>query len=163
MVVIPDESSVARRRDGAAAALRGAGLRLTAPRRLVLEVVRGSNAHPSAEAVHQMVRSRLPRVSLGTVYRNLRLLVAQGLVKELRGPHTRFDCNLSDHHHFTCLACGRIGAVAGPLTERYSRGLVSRVASSGGFSVTHHRIEFYGRCAACRRKGRGRAVRRPPP
>jgi hypothetical protein len=29
--------------------------------------------------------------------------------------------------------------------------------------VTHHRIEFYGRCAACRRKGRGRAARRPPP
>ncbi|HKA61650.1 MAG TPA: Fur family transcriptional regulator [Methylomirabilota bacterium] len=162
MVLIPDESPVARRRVGAAAALRGVGLRLTAPRRLVLEVVRGSNAHPTAEAVHQMVRCRLPRVSLGTVYRNLRVLVAQGLVKELPGPHTRFDCNLSDHHHFICLACGRITDVAGALTERYSRPLVSRVASSGGFSVTHHQIEFYGRCATCRRKGR-RAVRRPPP
>ena len=163
MTVIPDKVPVGRRRDGTAAALRGAGLRLTTPRRLVLEVVRGSDTHPTAEAVHQMVRCRLPRVSLGTVYRNLRLLVAQGLVKELPGPHTRFDCNLSEHHHFTCLACGRIADVAGPLTERYSRALVSRVASSGGFSVTHHRIEFYGRCAACRRKGRGRAARRPPP
>jgi len=156
-----------RGHDGASAALRGVGLRLTGPRRLVLEVVRGSDAHPTAEAVHQMVRCRLPRVSLGTVYRNLRLLVAQGLVKELPGPHTRFDCNLSEHHHFTCLACGRIADVAGPLTEPHSRALVSRVASSGGFSVTHHRIEFYGRCAACRRKGRrkgrGRATRRPPP
>ena len=160
---IPDKSSVARRRNGASAALRAVGLRLTGPRRLVLEVVRGSDAHPTAEAVHQMVRCRLPRVSLGTVYRNLRLLVAQGLVKELPGPHTRFDCNLSEHHHFTCLACGRIADVAGPLTEPHSRALVSRVASSGGFSVSHHRIEFYGRCAACRRKGRGRAARRPPP
>ena len=167
MTIVPDKSPVARRRDGASAALRGVGLRLTGPRRLVLEVVRGSDAHPTAEAVHQMVRCRLPRVSLGTVYRNLRLLVAQGLVKELPGPHTRFDCNLSEHHHFTCLACGRIADVAGPLTEPHSRALVSRVASSGGFSVTHHRIEFYGRCAACRRKGRrkgrGRAARRPPP
>jgi Fur family transcriptional regulator, peroxide stress response regulator len=145
-----------------AAALRGVGLRLTGPRRLVLEVVRGSDAHPTAEAVHQMVRRRLPRVSLGTVYRNLRLLVTQGLVKELPGPHTRFDRNLSEHHHFTCLACGRIADVAGPLTERHSRAIVSRVASSGGFSVTHHRIEFYGRCAACRRETAGgpRAVRR---
>ena len=67
-----------------------------------------------------MVRCRLPRVSLGTVYRNLRLLVAQGLVKELRTPHTRFDGNLSEHHHFTCLACGRISDVAGPLTEPHS-------------------------------------------
>ena len=163
MRIIPDKSPAARRREGASAALRGVGLRLTDPRRLVLEVVRGSNAHPTAEAVHQMVRRRLPRVSLGTVYRNLRLLVAQRLVKELPGPHTRFDCNLSEHHHFTCLVCGRIADVAGPLTEPHSHALVSRVASSGGFSVTHHRIEFYGRCAACRRKGRGRAARRPPP
>src|SRR5262249_55352092 len=162
MTIIPDKGAVARRRDGASAALRGVGLRLTGPRRLVLEAVRGGDAHPTAEAVHQMVRRRLPRVSLGTVYRNLRLLVAQGLVKELPGPHTRFDCNLSEHHHFTCLHCGRIADVAGPLTEPHSRALVSRVASSGGFSVSHHRMEFYGRCGACRRKGRGRAARPGP-
>jgi len=163
MRITPDKDEGGRRGDGAAAALRGVGLRLTGPRRLVLEVVRASDAHPTAEAVHQMVRRRLPRVSLGTVYRNLRLLVAQGLLKELAGPQTRFDCNLSEHHHFTCLACGRIVDVPGPLTERHSRALVSWVASSGGFSVTHHRIEFYGRCAACGKEGRGKAARRPPP
>ena len=143
-------------------ALRGAGLRLTRPRRLVLEMVRGTDAHPTAEAVHQVVRRRLPRVSLGTVYRNLRLFVDVGLLKELPGPHARFDGNLRDHHHFTCLACGRIADVDGPLTEPHSRALIGRVASSRGFSVTHHRIEFYGRCAACRKKRAGRA-RRPPP
>jgi Fur family peroxide stress response transcriptional regulator len=163
MRITPDDRVAGRRRDGAAAALRGVGLRLTGPRRLVLEVVRASDTHPTAEAVHQMVRSQLPRVSLGTVYRNLRLLVAQGLVKELAGPQARFDCNLSEHHHFTCLACGRIADVAGPLTARHSRVLLNRVASAGGFSVTHHRIEFYGRCAACRKKGRGKTTRRPPP
>lgn len=163
MAIIPDKSSGARKRDGTASALRGVGLRLTAPRQLVLEAVRGSDAHPTAETVHQMVRCRLPRVSLGTVYRNLRLLVGQGLLKELPGPHTRFDGNLSEHHHFTCLACGRISDVAGPITEHHSRALMSRVASSGGFSVTHHRIEFYGRCAACRRKARGKTARRPVP
>jgi len=160
MRIIPDKNSGAARRDGASAALRGVGLRLTGPRRLVLEVVRGSDAHPTAEAVHRLVRRRLPRVSLGTVYRNLRLLVAQGLVKELLGPHARFDCNLSEHHHFTCLVCGRIADVDGPLTEPHSRALMSRAASSGGFTVTHHRIELYGRCAACERRGRGRAARR---
>jgi len=163
MRITPEKDARGRRGNGAATALRGVGLRLTGPRRLVLEVVRASDAHPTAEAVHRMVRSRLPRVSLGTVYRNLRLLVAQGLVKELAGPQTRFDCNLSEHHHFTCLGCGRIVDVPGPLTERHARTLVSRVASSGGFSVTHHRIEFYGRCAACRKKGRAKTGRRPPP
>src|SRR5262245_50548168 len=113
------------------AALRNVGLRLTGPRRVVLEVVRGTESHPTAGAVHRMVRRRLPRVSLGTVYRNLRLLVAQGLVKEVPGPYARFDGNTSEHHHFTCLGCGRIADVAGPLTEPHSRALMSLVAAQG--------------------------------
>src|ERR1700730_10581638 len=103
-----------------ATTLRAHGLRLTGPRRLVLDVVPATESHPTAEWVHRMVRRRRPRVSLGTVYRNLRLLVAQGLVKELPGPHTRSDGKLSEHHHFTCLACGPISDVPGPATEPHS-------------------------------------------
>ncbi len=150
------------KKDSAAAfadALRTRGLRLTGPRRVVLEVVRGTDSHPTASVIHQMVRRRLPRVSLGTVYRNLRLLVSQGLVKELPGPHARFDGNVSHHHHFTCLGCGRIVDIAGTLTEPHSRALCGRVAAQGGFSVSHHRIEFYGRCLDCRKEG-ARAKRR---
>ena len=71
----------------AEAALRDRGLRLTGPRHAVLEVVRGAESHPTAEEVHGLVRRRLPGVSLGTVYRNLRLLVGAGLLKELPGPY----------------------------------------------------------------------------
>jgi Fur family transcriptional regulator, peroxide stress response regulator len=150
--------------DGAETSLRARGLRLTGPRRVVLDVVRSTESHPTAEWVHRMVRRRLSRVSLGTVYRNLRLLVAEGLVKELAGPHARFDGNVSDHHHFTCLGCGRITDVDGPTTEPQSRALCGRVAAEGGFSVTHHRIEFYGRCPACQRRAGGKArCRRPMP
>ena len=153
----PDKPEPAAR---LAEALRARGLRLTGPRRVVLEVVRATDSHPTAERVHEMVRRRLPRVSLGTVYRNLRLLVTEGLVKELPGPHTRFDGNVSDHHHFTCLGCGRIVDVAGTLTEPHSRALCGRVAAQAGFSVSHHRIEFYGRCLECQKKGpRGRSAR----
>ena len=141
-------------------ALRTRGLRLTGPRRVVLEVVRGTDSHPTAERVHEMVRRRLPRVSLGTVYRNLRLLVAQGLVNELPGPHARFDGNVSDHHHFTCLGCGRIADVAGTMTEPHSRALCLRVAAQSGLSVSHHRIDFYGRCPECREGVRGKPARR---
>lgn len=148
--------------EGAEHSLRARGLRLTGPRRVVLDVVRSTESHPTAEWVHRMVRRRLPRVSLGTVYRNLRLLVAEGLVKELAGPHARFDGNVSEHHHFTCLGCGRIIDVDGPATEPHSRALCGRVAAEGGFSVTHHRIEFYGRCPGCRRRAAGRTRRRRP-
>ena len=148
--------------EGAESAIRARGLRLTGPRRVVLDVVRATESHPTAEWVHRMVRRRLPRVSLGTVYRNLRLLVAEGLVKELAGPHARFDGNVTEHHHFTCLGCGRITDVDGPTTEPHSRALCGRVAAEGGFSVTHHRIEFYGRCPGCQRRAGGKARRRRP-
>jgi Fur family peroxide stress response transcriptional regulator len=162
MTIIPKYERRPATAGGSDAALRKAGLRLTEPRRLVLEVVRGTGAHPTAEAVHRQVRRRLPCVSLGTVYRNLRLLVAQGLVKELPGPHARFDGNTSEHHHFTCLGCGRITDIEHPLTGPQARALLSRVAAGQGFSVTHHRIEFYGRCPGCRRKPARRPARRRP-
>jgi len=157
MTIIPKNSH------GVDAALRRVGLRLTGPRRAVLEIVQGTESHPTAEAVHRMVRRRLPRVSLGTVYRNLRLLVTEGLVKELPGPHARFDGNASEHHHFTCLGCGRMVDVAAPLTEPHSRALCRRVGAHAGWSVAYHRIEFYGRCAACRMKSKRPARRRRPP
>jgi len=166
MAIIPKNGRgrASRAVEGASTrALRDRGLRLTGPRRVVLEVVRATDSHPTAEAVHRMVRRRLPRVSLGTVYRNLRLLVAEGLVKELPGPHARFDGNTTDHHHFTCLGCGVIVDVAGPATEPHSRALCRRVATQGGFTVVHHRIEFSGRCARCRAAApRARRATRPP-
>jgi len=131
--------------------LRARGLRLTEPRRLILEVVRASAAHPSAAVVYARVRRRLPRVSLGTVYRNLRMLAAQGLLRERAdGTGLRFDGNTAPHDHFTCVVCGRIFDV-----PPQGRGAVAaaRVASTTGFEVLDHRVEFYGRCAACRRRG----------
>ena len=132
------------------AALRAVGLRLTGPRRVILEVLRGTESHPTAEWVHRLVRRRLPRVSLGTVYRNLRLLVAEGLAAEIPGPHARFDANLDAHHHFTCVACGRIVDVAGPLAEPQAEALRVRIAARTGLAITHHRIELFGRCPQCR-------------
>src|ERR1043166_8770352 len=100
---------------GGADALRAAGRRLTRARRIILEVVRASEAHPSAAVVYRAVRRRLPRVSLATVYRNLRMLAADGLLSERAdAAGMRFDGNTADHDHFTCVACGRIYDVPAP-------------------------------------------------
>ena len=128
-------------------ALRAGGLRSTGPRRLILEVVRGTDAHPSAAWVHERVRRRWPSVSLATVYRNLRQLVDAGLlVERLDATGSRFDGNTSPHHHFTCTSCGRIFDLAEPSDCVVD----ARIARRAGFEVTRRRIEFYGRCAACR-------------
>ena len=143
--------------------LRRRGLRLTEPRRLILELVRGTDLHPTAEWVYRRVRRRLSRVSLGTVYRNLRLLVDEGIVKELPGTvgrhagKARFDGNTSVHHHFTCSNCGGIHDLAEPVDPSLDR----RMAARTGFSISHHRIEFYGRCLVCQaRQGPRRRARK---
>jgi len=131
--------------------LHARGLRLTRPRRLILDVVRASDAHPTAALVYRRVRRRLPRVSLATVYRNLRVLAAEGFLAERA--HTgglRFDGNTGPHNHFTCLVCGRIYDVPARI-ERSGR---RRVAARIGFEVLDHRTEYYGRCGACRRRRR---------
>lgn len=134
--------------------LAGRGLRLTGPRRLILAVLRDTDTHPTAEWVHAAVRRRLPRVSLATVYRNLRLLARQGLLTEIQaGPSIRFDARIHRHHHFTCSSCERIFDLDEPVSAR----LDAQVAARTGFRVSHHRIEFYGVCGGCL----GRGHRRP--
>jgi len=129
------------------AALRARGLRLTHPRRIILEVVLGTDVHPSAAFVHAEVRRRLPRVSLGTVYRNLRRLAAEGLVQERTEPEgLRFDGNLAPHDHFTCVACGRVFDVP-------RRRVAPPPLPASGLQILSHRTEFLGRCGACRRSG----------
>jgi Fe2+ or Zn2+ uptake regulation protein len=138
-------------------ALRAGGLRSTGPRRLILDTVRGTDVHPPAAWVYRRVRRRLPSVSLATVYRNLRQLVDAGLlVERLDATGSRFDGNTSPHHHFTCVACSRIF----DLTEPFDCVVQARIAERAGFEVTQHRIEFYGRCAACRPSTRRSPQRR---
>lgn len=137
--------------------LRARGLRLTRPRHLILDVVRASDTHPTAAFVYRRVRRRLPRVSLATVYRNLRMLAAEGLLAERAdAAGMRFDGNSSPHDHFTCLACGRIYDVP----ARSERSLRPRIATRPGFEVLDHRTEYYGRCGPCRRHRGGSPANR---
>src|SRR4030095_4817835 len=138
MRIIPRKGEGAKATDAApapeasASALAERGLRLPGPPRVVLEVVRGTGSHPTAEWVHRMVRRRLPRVSLGTVYRNLRLLVAeghQGGVGTAR-PLRRQRVPASSLH--LSLGCGRICDVDGPTTAPHSRALCGGGAPRGG-------------------------------
>jgi Fur family ferric uptake transcriptional regulator len=132
---------------GGAEALRATGKRLTRARRLILDVVGASEAHPSAAMVYRDVRRRLPRVSLATVYRNLRMLAAEGLLTERAdAAGLRFDGNTADHDHFTCVTCRRIYDVPAAGT-RLAIGPVP-----AGFEVLSQRTEFYGRCGRCQRR-----------
>jgi len=113
----------------------------------ILRLVKGMTSHPTADCVYEEVRREIPNISLGTVYRNLRLLQQEGKILELdlAGTISRFDGNVQDHYHFRCEQCGRIFDVDRPV-DREIDSLVSRKM---GFKVSYHRLEFRGLCKDC--------------
>jgi Fe2+ or Zn2+ uptake regulation protein len=130
--------------EGAAASPR----RDTRQRALVYEIVAASPSHPTAEWVYAQARRRMPRISLGTVYRNLQVLAREGKIRAIDawGKTTRYDADLSNHHHFVCTQCGAIRDVPKPSGEDDR---LRQLFSIPGFTITGHRLEFEGRCAQC--------------
>jgi Fur family ferric uptake transcriptional regulator len=125
--------------------------RITSQRRIILEELRQSRNHPTADEVYQAVRRRLPRISLGTVYRNLELLSQSGeLVKiESAGGQRRFDGQDGFHHHVHCTVCGRVE----DLYLQPDPALEEKVQSLSGYDVRGQRVEFRGVCPSCRESG----------
>lgn len=111
--------------------------------------LRSTDSHPTAaQILAGLSTTPGPRISLATVYRNLDLLVAEGEVREVaceRGP-TRYDGNLSPHHHFSCQVCGRIVDV----DLDTPRGLLGRLERTHGLHADRVSITFHGHCEACK-------------
>ena len=122
-------------------------LRRTKQKEAILEVLRDTTSHPTADWVYNEVRKEIPNISLGTVYRNLRLLCESGEILELDlcGTLARFDARQDNHYHFRCEKCGRVFDVDLPVDEEIDR----RAALKTGFEVSFHRLEFRGVCKNC--------------
>ena len=139
--------------------LRNQGRRLTKQRLAILDVLRSTTSHPDAYWIYEQVRRDIPNVSLGTIYRSLNVLRDLDLVKELAhgDQHSRYDGNVSDHGHVTCLRCGRIVDVTAP----QGNGNLSRsVEEESGFEIRNVRLEFEGICPACQESEQRRTTAR---
>jgi Fur family transcriptional regulator, peroxide stress response regulator len=122
-------------------------MRMTRQRRLILEALRKDNIHPTADIVYEMVRRQIPRISLGTVYRNLEILTALGEIQtlELSGSQKRYDGIAHKHYHIRCLHCGRVDdAPIAPLNR-----LEDDLYESTVYTIMGHRLEFIGLCPEC--------------
>jgi len=120
--------------------------RMTRQRAVILEELRKSCSHPTADEIYACVRARLPHISLGTVYRNLELLAENGEVMKLEhaGSLRRFDGNMQPHRHVRCSFCGRVADVFVHETAPDVEGL-----TVPGFTITGARVEYEGICAEC--------------
>ncbi|MCX5998260.1 MAG: transcriptional repressor [Chloroflexi bacterium] len=121
--------------------------RKTKQREAILRVLKGTTCHPTADWIYEQVRREIPSISLGTVYRNLKLMEQEGEIMDLETPGTvnRFDGNSMNHYHFRCQACGRVFDIDEPVDD----GLDERVSRRTGFKVKYHRLEFAGICQEC--------------
>ena len=122
--------------------------RNTHQRAEVLNAVRNRHDHPCAEDIYLQLRESDPRISRGTVYRNLNLLSKNGDVNHIKVPGTerdRFDSTLDLHYHIMCTACGKVVDV--PLD--YFHQADEKAALSTGFTVFRHRAVFEGLCPDC--------------
>src|ERR1700682_561725 len=126
------------------------GLAATHQRRVVYEAVVASHGHHSPEKIYAAVRRKIPSISLGTVYNNLRLFVERGLLREV-SPHAStllVDGNLEAHHPLVCSRCKSVQDIEGEFIDlkRLSRQLPD------GFDLTQPLIEVFGLCRRCRAK-----------
>ncbi|MEF2231341.1 MAG: transcriptional repressor [Pseudodesulfovibrio sp.] len=124
------------------------GFRLSKQRKVILEELRKVKTHPTADEVYDMVRRIIPRISLGTVYRNLEFLCNQGLVLKLGAPgaQKRFDGTPEPHPHIRCSVCT---AVADVECEIEMPVLPSNC--TGGYTIHSTNVEFVGICPRCQK------------
>lgn len=115
-------------------------------------MLRDFKDHPTADTLYHRLKTEFPSLSLGTVYRNLNVLVDQGLVKKIDFGSTfdRFEAKTTPHYHFICERCGSVNDVDLPVEES----LNERVSRETPFTALRHRIEFYGICDECKLKNR---------
>lgn len=125
-------------------------LRMTNQREIILEELKRSGGHLTADELYERVRLLIPRISLATVYRNLEILSNLGILKKLEvgGRQKRFDYDVHEHDHICCVMCHRIDNV------ELSREQIPLDTAMGrsGYSITGYRLELAGICPACREK-----------
>lgn len=122
-------------------------IRLTPQRQVILEELAKVKTHPTANEVYDMVRKRLPRIGLGTVYRNLELMAENGLILKLEvgGTQKRFDATTDLHYHIRCTNCGKVDDIEVEVMDQ-----INNLASAASdYQILSHHIEFSGICNTC--------------
>lgn len=122
------------------------GKRYSRQRELIHHAVMDTTEHPTAEMVYQWLKPENPNLSLGTVYRNLNLLVGEGAITRLDFPVERYDANTMPHNHFRCGACGAVY----DLELTYDHTLDEKVLCASGHDVRRHELIFHGTCVNCK-------------
>jgi Fur family transcriptional regulator, stress-responsive regulator len=124
---------------------RDRGLKITPQRQCIFRVLHDNDLHPTADSVYAAARAEMPAISLKTVYQTLNDLAAMGELQllDVGTGSTRFDPNVSSHHHLVCTGCGMVRDLHADFHVQVPRG------QRQGFTVANAEVVFRGLCDAC--------------
>lgn len=119
-------------------------------RELIIDVLRHTDEHPTAETVYRTLKGQYPRLSLATVYRNLNQLYETGIIRKLHIADSpdRFDGNVEPHYHLCCKSCNKVIDIMVP--KGAWRSLIS---NDEKHSIEGCDVIFYGTCNRCIEEG----------
>jgi len=119
-------------------------------RKRILEICKGTKSHPTADWIYKKLKEEIPGLSLGTVYRNLNVLIAQGHIRKLPFGSTldRFEAKIAPHYHLVCEKCGLVEDFEMPQYADINQ----KAEKMSSFRISRHRIDFFGLCEKCRKK-----------
>ncbi len=129
-------------------------VRYSRQRDLILSELRGRCDHPTAEMIYIKLKAENASLSLGTVYRNLKKLAKDDVIRQMDFSIERYDADTERHPHMRCLECGGVFDIP----AQYDGDIDERACSSGQCEVFWHELIFYGRCGECLRKGGNNTV-----
>ncbi len=115
----------------------------------ILEVLKKTDRHPTADWIYMTLKKKMPGLSLGTVYRNLNVLAEQGLIRKLPfgSSEDRFEARIAPHYHLVCEGCGLVKDFHMSLYSTINK----KAEQMSTFKISRHRIDFFGLCEKCRK------------
>lgn len=121
-------------------------------RQAILDCIKESKAHPTAEQIYNELKPAFPDLSLATVYRNINQLEESGLVRHVGTVlgRERYDADVSVHSHAVCVKCGRMIDVR---DIELPIDLIERAQKDTGFSILCSDLQFSGICNDCMKEG----------
>ena len=124
--------------------------RMTKQRRIIKEILCNTKEHPTAESIYAEAKKVLPDIGLGTVYRNLQVLVEEGSILQLNCDKrfSRYDGNPIPHAHFVCEKCNRVLDLDMEMDDSLLKSAQKQFAGE----IKSYKVDFFGVCEDCCKK-----------
>ncbi len=118
-------------------------------RERIFELIQKSSEHPTAQNIYEILKNEIKSLSIGNVYRNIRILIEQGFIigRDFGDRIEHFDAMIQIHYHIICEKCNTVSDFIMPVQESITK----NAQKISKHTITSHTIQFYGICEKCKK------------